>query len=60
MIQILRGTRIQQITIDKIIRNRPYSQLDELESKAKTSKSMRDKIEDKIGKEDCNLFCTTT
>jgi hypothetical protein len=60
MIQILRGTRIQQITIDRIIRNRPYSQLDELESKAKTSKSMRDKIEDKIGKEDCNLFCTTT
>ena len=60
MIQILRGTRIQQTTIDKIIKNRPYSQLDELESKAKISKSMRDKIEDKIGKEDCNLFCTIT
>jgi DNA uptake protein ComE-like DNA-binding protein len=49
MIQILRGTKIQQKSIDKIIKNRPYSQLDELESKAKISKSMRDKIEDKRG-----------
>ncbi|MBE9250596.1 hypothetical protein IQ226_15890 [Dolichospermum sp. LEGE 00240] len=57
LIKVLRGTRIQQTTIDKIINNRTYSDLDDLESKIKNiNKSMKAKFQAKIDNNEIGFF----
>ncbi len=44
----LRGTRIQDKTIDKIINGRPYNNLDDLANKVKLTVTAKNKLQDKL------------
>jgi DNA uptake protein ComE-like DNA-binding protein len=48
LINALKGTGIRKPTVDKLIDNRPYNGLEDLATKIKFSKSVKDKLEAKV------------